>query len=127
MSITNNTRSLLTYFQRRDFRDSSAAKPGVLFPFPELWEPIDAEACVYLFSYWLVANLAKQLRGLILLYLTVEKGGASTGKTHIPSINDVLSSGKVSRDKGWVCTFSSMGDQGHNITLAKFPLRRFRY
>lgn len=37
-----------------------------------------------------------------MLYLTIEKGGASTGKTQIPSINEVLQSGKVIRDKGWV-------------------------
>ena len=43
-----------------------------------------------------------QLRGLIMLYLTIEKGGASTGKTQIPSINEVLKMGKVIRDKGWV-------------------------
>lgn len=29
--------------QRKDFRDSSGVKPGSLFQFPELWEPIEAE------------------------------------------------------------------------------------
>jgi hypothetical protein len=51
---------------------------------------------------WLLCSHFLQLRGLIILYLTVEKGGASTGKTQIPSINEVLQSGKVTRDKGWV-------------------------
>ncbi|CAG7847601.1 Probable exocyst complex component sec8 [Serendipita indica DSM 11827] len=69
---------------RKDFKDSSGAKPGTLFPFPELWEPIEAE-----------------LRGLIMLYLMVEKGGASTGKASIPSISDALQSSKAARNRGW--------------------------
>ncbi|PVF94506.1 hypothetical protein CPB86DRAFT_833230 [Serendipita vermifera] len=69
---------------RKDFKDTSGAKPGTIFSFPELWEPIDAE-----------------LKGLILLYLTEEKGGASTGKTQVPSINDALKTGGVKKEKGW--------------------------
>ncbi|CAG8601119.1 15253_t:CDS:10 [Acaulospora colombiana] len=71
--------------RRKDFKDISGAKPGTIFSFPELWEPIDAE-----------------LKGLILLYLTEEKGGASTGKTQVPSINDALKAGGMKKEKGWL-------------------------
>jgi len=36
-------RQQLIRSQRKDFRDSSGAKPGAMFPFPELWEPVEAE------------------------------------------------------------------------------------
>ena len=32
-----------SYIQRRDFRDSSGAKPGSIFPLSELWIPIQSE------------------------------------------------------------------------------------
>ncbi|KAG8832176.1 hypothetical protein FRC17_001816 [Serendipita sp. 399] len=69
---------------RKDFKDASGSKPSTIFPFPELWEPIEAE-----------------LRTLILLYLNSEKGGASTGKTNVPSIRDSLQSGKAGLMKTW--------------------------
>ncbi|KAG9054799.1 hypothetical protein FS842_004091 [Serendipita sp. 407] len=69
---------------RKDFKDASGSKPTVIFPFPELWEPIETE-----------------LRTLILLYLNSEKGGASTGKMNVPSIHDSLQSGKTGWPKAW--------------------------
>jgi hypothetical protein len=54
-----------------------------------------------------------------MLYLTVEKGGASTGKTQIPSINEVLQSGKVTRDKGWV-SFVNECHRIDTLTLSNF-------
>jgi exocyst complex component 4 len=99
--------SLTISWQRKDFRDSLGAKSGAIFPFPELWEPLDAEVSGK-FQTRIVYSPFMQLRGLIMLYLTVETGGASTGKTQIPSINEVLQTGKVTRDKGWVSLFTSM-------------------
>lgn len=29
--------------QRRDYKDSSGAKPGALFPLEEVWAPVQAE------------------------------------------------------------------------------------
>lgn len=39
----NHPYTHISSLQRKDFKDSSGAKPGTLFPFPELWEPIETE------------------------------------------------------------------------------------
>ncbi|KAI8990488.1 Sec8 exocyst complex component-specific domain-containing protein [Trametes punicea] len=68
---------------RRDYRDSSGAKPGALFPLEEVWAPIQAE-----------------IRTLISDYITDEEQGAISGRNPISSINEVLRDGRISRDKG---------------------------
>ncbi|TFY68131.1 hypothetical protein EVG20_g3687 [Dentipellis fragilis] len=67
---------------RRDFKDSSGAKPGSLFPLAEIWTPVQAE-----------------IRSLLLDYLTDEEQGAMSGRNPISSINDVLREGRFARDK----------------------------
>ncbi|KAH9948198.1 Sec8 exocyst complex component-specific domain-containing protein [Amylocystis lapponica] len=67
---------------RRDFKDSTGAKPGSLFPLGELWMPVQAE-----------------LRTLLSDYVTDEEQGAVTGRNPVSSINEVLREGKFSRDK----------------------------
>ncbi|PCH33923.1 hypothetical protein WOLCODRAFT_135391 [Wolfiporia cocos MD-104 SS10] len=67
---------------RRDFKDSSGAKPGSLFPLAEVWTPVQAE-----------------VRTLIGDYVTDEEQGAVSGRNPISSINEVLREGKFSRDK----------------------------
>ncbi|EKM84205.1 hypothetical protein AGABI1DRAFT_52016 [Agaricus bisporus var. burnettii JB137-S8] len=68
---------------RREFRDSSGAKPGSLFPLAEVWAPVQAE-----------------VRILIQDYVTDEQHGLVSGRNPISSISEVLRDGKFSRDKG---------------------------
>ncbi|CCL98507.1 uncharacterized protein FIBRA_00506 [Fibroporia radiculosa] len=70
------------FIQRRDFRDSSGAKPGSLFPLAEVWMPVQAE-----------------VRTLISDYVTDEEQGTVSGRNPISSINEVLREGKFNRDK----------------------------
>ncbi|KAH9836975.1 Sec8 exocyst complex component-specific domain-containing protein [Rhodofomes roseus] len=67
---------------RRNFKDSSGAKPGSLFPLAEVWMPIQAE-----------------VRTLIGDYVTDEEQGTVSGRNPISSINEVLREGKFTRDK----------------------------
>ncbi|KAI0936742.1 hypothetical protein AcV5_004806 [Taiwanofungus camphoratus] len=67
---------------RRDFKDSSGAKPGTLFPLAEVWMPVQAE-----------------VRTLIGDYVMDEEQGAVSGRNPISSINEVLREGKFTRDK----------------------------
>lgn len=68
---------------RRDFKDSSGAKPGALFPLMDIWAPIQTE-----------------VRTLLGDYLTDEERGAISGRYQIASINEVLREGRgVQRDK----------------------------
>ncbi|VDB99571.1 unnamed protein product [Peniophora sp. CBMAI 1063] len=67
---------------RRDFHDTSGAKPGSLFPLSELWIPIQAE-----------------VRTLLYDYVTDEEQGRMSGRNPIASINDVLRDGRFNRDK----------------------------
>ncbi|KAL6310091.1 Sec8 exocyst complex component-specific domain-containing protein [Sparassis latifolia] len=67
---------------RRDFRDSSGAKPGSLFPLAEVWMPVQAE-----------------VRTLLTDYVTDEEQSAVSGRNPISSINEVLREGKFSRDR----------------------------
>ncbi|KAG6855659.1 hypothetical protein H0H87_012345 [Tephrocybe sp. NHM501043] len=60
--------------RRRDFRDSSGAKPGSLFPLMEV-------------------------RTLIYDYLTDEDQGSVSSRNPISSINEILREGKFSRDR----------------------------
>ncbi|KAJ3563576.1 hypothetical protein NP233_g8850 [Leucocoprinus birnbaumii] len=68
---------------RRDFKDTSGAKPGSLFPLTEVWAPVQAE-----------------VRTLINDYVTDEQRGLVSGRNPISSINEILREGKFSRDKG---------------------------
>jgi exocyst complex component 4 len=43
---------------------------------------------------------------LILLHLTADKGGASTGRKNVPSITEVLSATRTGKDKSWVSKYS---------------------
>ncbi|KAI0068285.1 hypothetical protein BV25DRAFT_1793562 [Artomyces pyxidatus] len=67
---------------RRDFKDSTGAKPGSLFPLAEIWMPVQGE-----------------VRTLLNDYLTDEEQGVMSGRNPISSINDVLREGRFSRDK----------------------------
>ncbi|KAI0080371.1 hypothetical protein K474DRAFT_1590049 [Panus rudis PR-1116 ss-1] len=67
---------------RRDFKDSSGAKPGSLFPLGEVWMSVQAE-----------------VRTLLNDYITNEEQGAVSGRNPISSINEVLREGKFNRDK----------------------------
>ncbi|KAJ7102110.1 exocyst complex component sec8 [Mycena belliarum] len=67
---------------RRDFKDSSGAKPGALFPLAEIWTPVQAE-----------------VRTLIYDYLVDENQGSVSGRNPISSINEILRENKFSRDK----------------------------
>ncbi|KAJ3554644.1 hypothetical protein NM688_g3000 [Phlebia brevispora] len=67
---------------RRDFKDSSGAKPGALFPLAEIWMPIQAE-----------------VRTLLNDYITDEEQGVVSGRNPISSINEVLREGRYLRDK----------------------------
>ncbi|KAI0322694.1 Sec8 exocyst complex component-specific domain-containing protein [Amylostereum chailletii] len=67
---------------RRDFKDSSGAKPGSLFPLSEIWTPIQAE-----------------VRTLLYDYVTDEEQSAISSRNPISSINDILREGKFNRDK----------------------------
>ncbi|KAG6860246.1 hypothetical protein C0995_013739 [Termitomyces sp. Mi166 len=60
---------------RRDFKDSSGAKPASLFPLAEV-------------------------RTLIYDYLTDEDRGSVSGRNPISSINEILRDGKFTRDRG---------------------------
>ncbi|KAF9447796.1 exocyst complex component sec8 [Macrolepiota fuliginosa MF-IS2] len=68
---------------RRDFKDTSGAKPGSLFPLTEVWNPVQAE-----------------VRTLIQDYITDEQHGLVSGRNPISSINEILREGRFSRDKG---------------------------
>ncbi|KAL0951436.1 hypothetical protein HGRIS_008128 [Hohenbuehelia grisea] len=67
---------------RRDFKDSSGAKPGALFPLSDVWMPVQAE-----------------VRTLISDYITDEEQGTASGRNPISSINEVLREGKFNREK----------------------------
>ncbi|TCD59885.1 hypothetical protein EIP91_011260 [Steccherinum ochraceum] len=67
---------------RRDFKDSSGAKPGSLFPLAEVWAPVQTE-----------------IRTLLNDYITDEEQGAVSGRNPISSINEVLREGKYNRDR----------------------------
>lgn len=67
---------------RRDYKDSSGTKPGMLFPLPEMWNHVQAE-----------------VRTLIQDYLTDEQQGSSANRNPISSINEVLRDGKFNRDR----------------------------
>ncbi|KAH9486575.1 putative exocyst complex component sec8 [Psilocybe cubensis] len=67
---------------RRDYKDSSGTKPGMLFPLPEIWNHVQAE-----------------VRTLINDYLTDEQQGSVTGRNPISSINEILRDGKFNRDR----------------------------
>ncbi|KAG2154660.1 Sec8 exocyst complex component-specific domain-containing protein [Suillus clintonianus] len=67
---------------RKDFKDSSGAKPGALFPLADVWLPVQAE-----------------VRTLLHDYLTDEEQGSVAGRNPISSINEVLREGRFIRDK----------------------------
>ncbi|KAG0704359.1 Sec8 exocyst complex component-specific domain-containing protein [Suillus ampliporus] len=67
---------------RKDFKDSSGAKPGALFPLADVWLPVQAE-----------------VRTLLNDYLTDEEQGSVAGRNPISSINEVLREGRFMRDK----------------------------
>ncbi|KAG2122034.1 Sec8 exocyst complex component-specific domain-containing protein [Suillus cothurnatus] len=56
---------------RKDFKDSSGAKPGALFPLTDVWLPVQAE-----------------VRALLHDYLTDEEQGSVAGRNPISSINE---------------------------------------
>ncbi|EJD03693.1 uncharacterized protein FOMMEDRAFT_81678 [Fomitiporia mediterranea MF3/22] len=68
---------------RRDFKDTSGAKPGNLFPLAEIWLPIQSE-----------------VRTLLNDYLSDEEKGMTAGRNPISSINEILRESKFFRDRG---------------------------
>lgn len=66
---------------RRQFKDSSGTKAGLLFPIAEIWPAVQAE-----------------IRGLLHDYLTSEEQGV-VARNPISSINEILRDSKFSRDK----------------------------
>ncbi|KDR85374.1 hypothetical protein GALMADRAFT_234199 [Galerina marginata CBS 339.88] len=67
---------------RRDYKDSSGTKPGMLFPLPEIWNHVQTE-----------------VRTLISDYLTDEQQGSTVGRNPISSINEILRDGKFNRER----------------------------
>ncbi|KAI6007185.1 Sec8 exocyst complex component-specific domain-containing protein [Pisolithus albus] len=67
---------------RRDFKDSSGAKAGALFPIADVWGLIQAE-----------------VRTLLYDYLTDEERSSVAGRNPVTSINEVLREGRFTRDK----------------------------
>ncbi|KAF9650351.1 hypothetical protein BDM02DRAFT_3223223 [Thelephora ganbajun] len=67
---------------RRDFKDSSGAKPGQLFPLSEI-----------------AVSLHAEIRTLLFDYLTDEEQGSVSGRNPLASINEVLREGKFGRDR----------------------------
>ncbi|OAX44421.1 hypothetical protein K503DRAFT_678876 [Rhizopogon vinicolor AM-OR11-026] len=67
---------------RKDFKDSSGAKPGSLFPLADVWLPIQAE-----------------VRTLLYDYLTDEEQSSVAGRNPISSINEILREGRFTRDR----------------------------
>ncbi|KAG6336133.1 hypothetical protein ID866_2943 [Astraeus odoratus] len=67
---------------RRDFKDSSGAKPGALFPIADVWVLVQAE-----------------VRTLLHDYLTDEERSSTAGRNPITSINEVLREGRFMRDR----------------------------
>lgn len=67
---------------RRDFKDSSGAKTGALFPIADVWGLVQAE-----------------VRTLLHDYLTDEEQSSVAGRNPIASINEVLREGRFTRDK----------------------------
>lgn len=46
---TDHPLTIIVNKQRRDFKDSSGAKPGALFPLVEIWNPVQAEVGLHSF------------------------------------------------------------------------------
>ncbi|KAF4623818.1 hypothetical protein D9613_002144 [Agrocybe pediades] len=67
---------------RHSYKDASGAKPGALFPLPELWSHVQSE-----------------VQTLISDYLTDEQQGSVSGRNPISSINEILRDGKFNRDR----------------------------
>ncbi|KIK70793.1 hypothetical protein GYMLUDRAFT_32854 [Collybiopsis luxurians FD-317 M1] len=67
---------------RRDFKDSTGTKPGMLFPLVDIWVSIQAE-----------------MKTLVYDYLTNEDEGVMSGRNPISSINEILREGRFSRDR----------------------------
>ncbi|KAI6104073.1 hypothetical protein EDD16DRAFT_1638679 [Pisolithus croceorrhizus] len=67
---------------RRDFKDSSGAKAGALFPIADVWGLVQAE-----------------IRTLLLDYLTDEERSSVAGRNPVTSINEALREGRFTRDK----------------------------
>ncbi|EIW86882.1 exocyst complex component sec8 [Coniophora puteana RWD-64-598 SS2] len=67
---------------RRDFKDSSGARPGSLFPLADVWLPVQA-----------------QVRTLLEDYLIDEEQSVVGGRSSIASISDTLREGRYLRDR----------------------------
>ncbi|KIK30358.1 hypothetical protein PISMIDRAFT_87500, partial [Pisolithus microcarpus 441] len=67
---------------RRDFKDSSGAKAGALFPIADVWGLVQAE-----------------VRTLLYDYLTDEERSSVAGRNPVTSINEALREGRFTRDK----------------------------
>jgi exocyst complex component 4 len=85
-------------FQRKDFKDSSGAKPGTLFPLTDVWLPIQAEVCSTVIPFNKIQS-DLQVRTLLHDYLTDEEQSSVAGRNPISSINEILREGRFTRDK----------------------------
>ena len=99
--MTNNSLNSylwLILLQRRDFKDSSGAKPGALFPLTDMWQPLQSE-----------------VRALLNDYLTDDERLTAGGRNPISSINDILRDARFSRDRGKVNCLAFLIDLFSNI------------
>jgi len=102
---------LLFGVQRRDFKDSSGAKPGQLFPLSEIVGPLHAEVRCPATRFDCSLNTLLQIRTLLSDHLTDEEQGSVSGRNPLASINEVLREGKFGRDRSKVALSSSISRQ----------------
>ena len=110
-SVRTSLRRIFVYltagFQRRDFKDSSGAKPGQLFPLSEIVVPLHAEVCINpRANFDRSLNVQPQVRTLLSDYLADEEQGSVSGRNPLASINEVLREGKFGRDRSKVSSSS---------------------
>lgn len=94
--------------QRRDFKDSSGAKPGQLFPLSEIVVPLHAEVRYPATTPGSPLNVLSQIRTLLSDHLTDEEQGSVSGRNPLASINEILREGKFGRDRSKVPVLPSI-------------------
>lgn len=108
-------------FQRKDFKDSSGAKPGALFPLADVWLPIQAEVCsAVIFINKMPSD--SQIRTLLHDYLTDEEQSSVAGRNPISSINEILREGRFTRDKQKVRVKAHHMSQSKRSLAVRIPI-----
>ena len=108
LTLRQNSAYLSFGVQRRDFKDSSGAKPGQLFPLSEIVVPLHAEVRCPATGFYHSLNMLLQIRTLLSDHLTDEEQGSVSGRNPLASINEVLREGKFGRDRSKVALSSSI-------------------